>query len=393
MRYRELFTIEMLHDYFADGAARDIAIVPTSATRRVLAGCGLIAKQSGNRLFVVAPTDDGLSPRIAPAEGTEFCFMLEAGSSDFYSMSNVQFNAASGERFMFSNRGGGVADGRMYLHAQNALFNAGNAYAAGSFVRDGGGDCFEALADLAPGSSLGNAAQWRNVGAVAYADSAAVQQVCGDNVRLEVNPPSEVVSTQVFAFNPASGLFDVLRQSTAVPYSTTVSQHVISLADLSDDIYRITVNGSERMVYHRSRPDWQQAFGVARVFTGGGEAATHRVLNPDGTFISPVFSLRIAPLSVLWQYNARTDRVQRVFDSAAAIAFTAVAPRIFRSTLPQRLREQAYQSITIEYNDTNPLDPSRKIDIPMTAVPGFRNSERVLQNGTNYFANHVILNY
>jgi hypothetical protein len=393
MRYRELFTIELLHDYFADGAARRIRIVPAPETRPVLSGCGLLAKQSGNRLFVIARTDDGATPRIAPAGGTTLTFFLEAEDAKLFSLSHLRFNAAVGERYLFSNRDAGLVDGRLYLHADNDLFDAAKSYSVGSFVRDGAGDCHEALADLAPGSALNNPAQWRKLGKHAYADDAQLVRLCGDTVSLSVDPPSDVAAVSVFGFNAVSGEYDIDRRSEVHTHSAPVTSQSISLAGLNDELFRVSVNGTSHILYHRTKPDWQQAFGIVHVHIGGGETATHRVLQADGSFLSPVLAIRIAPASVLWQYNARTERVRRVFDAAAAIDFSNVEPRVFRSTLPQRLREQAYSGITVEYNDSNPLDPSKKIDIPMAVVPGLANSTLVEQNGTTYRANHVILNY
>jgi hypothetical protein len=393
MRYRELFTLELLHDYFADGAAKHIGILPARETRRVLSGCGLLAKQSGNRLFVLARTDDGMAPRIAPAEGTTLTFFLEAQEAKLFALSNLRFNATAGERFLFSNRDAGLVDGRLYLHARNDLFDAAKGYTVGSFVRDGAGDCHEALVDLAPGSALDNTAQWRKLGPFAYADQAQLVRLCGDAVSLPVDPPSDVVAVGVFGFNAVSGQYDIERRSEVYTHTAPVASQSALLAGLSDELFRVSVNGTSHTLYHRTKPDWQQAFGIVRVHIGGGESATHRVLQGDGSFLSPVFSIRIAPASVLWQYNARTERVRRVFDAAASIEFSNVEPRVFRSTLPQRLRELAYSGITVEYNDSNPLDPAKKIDIPLAAVPGPGNSALVEQSGTTYVANHVILNY
>ncbi|MCZ7558479.1 MAG: hypothetical protein M5R41_18990 [Bacteroidia bacterium] len=393
MRYRELFTIELLHDYFADGAARRIAIVPDRATRTVLAGCGTLAKQSGNRLFVIARTDDGTSPRVAPAAGSALTFFLHAEDASLFSLSQLRFNAAAGERFLFSNRDAGVVDGRLYLQPRNELFDNTKAYSLGRFVRDGAGDCHEALADLAPGSSLNNAQQWRKLGQLAYADDAQRVRVAGDTMVLPVDPPSDVVSVRVLGFNAANGQYDIEKRAEVFPYSVPVASQSVSLAALPDELFRVTVNDTGHTLYHRSAADWQQAFGIVRVYIDGGEAATHRVLHADGSFLSPVFAIRIAPASVLWQYNARTDRVRRVFDASATIEFSPVEARVFRSTLPQRLREQAYTGITVEYNDSNPLDPAKKIDIPLASVPGPGNSALVEQSGTTYVVNHVILNY
>lgn len=393
MRYRELFTIELLHDYFADGAARRIAIVPDRATRAVLAGCGMLAKQSGNRLYVIARTDDGTSPLVAPAEGSALTFFLRSEDAALFSLSQLRFNAAAGERFLFSNRAADVVDGRLYLQPQNDLFDNTKAYGLGRFVRDGAGDCHEALADLAAGSSLNNAQQWRKLGKLAYADEQQRTRVTGDTLILPVDPPADVVAVRVFGFNTASGQYDIEKHAEVHTYSVPVATQSIALAGMRDELFRVTVNGAGHTLYHRTAPDWQQAFGVVRVHIGGGESATHRVLHADGSFLSPVFTIRIAPASVLWQYNARTDRVRRVFDASATIEFSSVEARVFRSTLPQRLREQAYTGITVEYNDSNPLDPAKKIDIPLASVPGPGNSALVEQSGTTYVANHVILNY
>lgn len=394
MKYTNLCTVEILHDYYADTRARNLRLVPTAECAPLLAGSGIIPKMHRNRLLLVARSDDTDRPYLPVPVETPLTFRLEIDAPEVFALSNLPLDSTSPRRYLFPNRGGAVIDGVRYLHPSPPLFDASKAWAAGSFARDGSDICHESLADHAPGTSaIADPAQWRPVGEVGYAAAEHLVSMAGPQATLPVNPPVAEVTVTAFAFNPVSGLYDIPAVAQTITNDTAVQSQPFSFAQLPGGMYRVNVNGADTMYFHRPRQDWYDAAGFVQLVHGDSVSPSHRLLNNDGTFAHPVFILRIAPRSVLWQYHARSTRVKGVRDASGARVFGAAGPNLFRSTLPHRLQEAATDGMAIEFNDTEPVDPSKTIVIENIEVPGFRHLGSAVQNGTSYITSQVFLNF
>ncbi|MCB2206177.1 hypothetical protein KQI65_15650 [bacterium] len=396
MRYTDLCSIEILHDYHADGRARDCMLFPTAECLARLAGSGLLTKQHGNIFYVLAPTEDDSFPFLPIPSNIDFTFRLQTLASRFYAMSNLPLDPRGRKRYLFGNRLGTELGGKAYLHPSQPLFNAASDYPVGSFVRDGADLCYESLVDLSastPQNQLSETGSWREVGTVCYAVEENQCLFTGPEFLVDVQPAADVVTVELFALDAGTGLYDrsVFLESTR--HEAPVSRQRVSLQHVPEGVYRISVNAVEEMICLRPDDDWYDAIGFVRIAEGDAIPSTHRLLHNDGTFAHPRFTIRIAPLSVLWQYRAKTERVKNVLDSSGSISFTSPESGIFRSTLPQPLRETAYGSIVIEFNDTNPVDPLKTIQIENMEVPGLRDRGSAMQNGTSYITSQVTLNY
>jgi hypothetical protein len=60
-QYQVLVKLDIKHEYFADGNCRDLVIVPTAETDRLLQGHSLILKQSNSGFYIVADLDRNLT--------------------------------------------------------------------------------------------------------------------------------------------------------------------------------------------------------------------------------------------------------------------------------------------------------------------------------------------
>lgn len=68
MKYKKIFSIEVLNDYFPDGEGGNNRFVPTESCKRLLPQTGAFYKVWGNMLYVVTGVGkDGKSVREIPA--------------------------------------------------------------------------------------------------------------------------------------------------------------------------------------------------------------------------------------------------------------------------------------------------------------------------------------
>ena len=398
MRYRELFTVEVLHDYFADGKARTMLFTPTPACLVILKSNGLVIKFLDNKLYVLAQTPDGLKPlRDLPKPGV-FSFYIQPADADFFQYSNLPLKGNSTNRYYFSNRENALADGKIYLHALNPTFDNAIAHAVGEFVRSGTGNCYECLVNLAPdASTLTNKEQWRNLGKVAYATASHHRTFTGPVMNVPVVPAAKTVTVNVFGLDESTMQLDRLQYANTWVYEAEtepVASQQVSLAGLSAGIYRVNVNGVDHSVCYSPDNHWPGQVGLIEVFTHDTTPADYRLLDGAGQFRSPAFSIRMAAVSSLWQYVARTEGVKNIFDQTAnGIEFEQVAPFTFRSKLPLRLQEKPYDKLAMDYNNSDPPDPTRKVEITKLSVPGYRNQRTTRKDNTDYLVSELYLNY
>jgi len=84
MKYAPLFSLEIVHDYYADRRCSDFAIEPTLETERLLGNCRCVLKSlpNGLRILTQVQADTG-APFIPPMEGATFGFHLRLENPNF----------------------------------------------------------------------------------------------------------------------------------------------------------------------------------------------------------------------------------------------------------------------------------------------------------------------
>jgi hypothetical protein len=85
MFYKPLATVQIKHDFYADGLCPDFEIVPTEQTRRALRDCKLLCKVSEQGLLQIfhPVTDKNSTEILFPMAGFTFCFFLVLKNNTF----------------------------------------------------------------------------------------------------------------------------------------------------------------------------------------------------------------------------------------------------------------------------------------------------------------------
>lgn len=130
--YSELFRIDCLHGYFADGRCRSLALAPTAECARLLDRCGCIfrATVGGGTVYSSSPRLLGLFNETAP-----FAFDLISVGSELASYTEIapaQTAMPGAAVYYFSNlqdygaaAAGAVAAGSQWLHPPDDPFKGG----------------------------------------------------------------------------------------------------------------------------------------------------------------------------------------------------------------------------------------------------------------------------
>ena len=393
MKYTELFIVEILHDYYSAAKARGLRLEPTSACLQVLHNNGLSWKFYENKLYIISRTGDGLKPFTALQQETLFSFWLSQDSAEPMATANLPI--AQNQIYYFNNLNDEVVSGKRYIHARQDNFIAGNTYPLGSITVDGAGDCYESLANLAAGSSLATVTQWRKLGKVRYASPKHRIAVSGPSVNVPVNPAAKDINYTISVFNPLTKLYDTVVLAGLMHHTGNVTSQQIDLEKVPAGSYRININGVDNDVLLRPAYDWRNCIGLVEIWhhDAAVDPAFQLLDNITGNFKKPLFTIRLAAASVIWQFVARTAKVTSVYDKTSAIETEAGGPNRFRTKLPQRLSEIPYNQFRMEYQ-SNPMDPPKKLDEePVLPMPGLLHWQKLNKNSTDYMVSETYLNY
>ncbi|NEP52147.1 MAG: hypothetical protein F6K65_26460 [Moorea sp. SIO3C2] len=103
MRYKQLFELSILHDYYRDKVCPDLSVEPTPECSRVLRGHRLIVKNKVNGIVVIAPVDSEHKPWVELAEDLRFTFILKIKNQDFLDFTDIEWKPVDNVSYLFSN--------------------------------------------------------------------------------------------------------------------------------------------------------------------------------------------------------------------------------------------------------------------------------------------------
>lgn len=99
MKYETLFTLELLHDYYADRRCGDFLLEPTTATQKLLANARCVLKPFSNGLRVLMPVDF-----IALPADAVFGFQLRLQNPNFALFTDLS-EVAGAAALLYRNNG------------------------------------------------------------------------------------------------------------------------------------------------------------------------------------------------------------------------------------------------------------------------------------------------
>lgn len=391
MKYKVLFSIGVLHDYFTGGTGSSFVFTPTPACKQLLSSIGALIKVHNHELLVVVKEDGTDKPFIPLPDNALFEFYWQPIDAQFFSY--TQLDIPSGKRLYWHNHQPNTRNGIGYLHALPPAFNNANAYTAGSFVTGAAETCFEALVNLAAGSNLGNANQWANRGQTVYADTSGLLDCKGPVAMLPVTPASHEIVLEIHSHFAGGQPIGKLLRSETITLEKPVTEYGINLTGMPVGLYQVVVNGNAHILYADNTRDWYHHAGIIAIGHFAHLNDTYRLIAPDGKLESPQYTVRLAPRAVIWQYQARTDAVKTVSDENNAVVFAQTGTGQFTSQLPVRLNREPYRHMVLEYNNTSPPDANKTVKIKNLPVPDGSRLGSIRQNDTDYLLAITHLHY
>ena len=103
MLYKQLFELNILHDYYQSQVCPDFSIEPTTECSKILSGHRLIVKNKVNGIVVIAPVDSEQKPWIELADNLQFTFILKLKTKDFLDFTDIDWKPAGNVIYQFTN--------------------------------------------------------------------------------------------------------------------------------------------------------------------------------------------------------------------------------------------------------------------------------------------------
>jgi hypothetical protein len=381
-RYKILFMVELLNEFYSSNASNDFIIVPTTETIKIMQGHQMLSKFIGNRLIILIKVDSSQKPIIELKPDIKFSFYLLLQNPYFYNVTNV--NHSSSHVYYLSNLNGNEAEGMLYLSLPVAAYEAAKEYKVGDIVNDGSADVFEAIKPSDNGNQHPTTESdfWRSKGKKQFVSSQDTREIAGSNLRL-VLPISTEFLTRIFRFNQATGQYDLQVRNDKQTYLVPRTNILIDLSGIAPGTYRIEVNNESRLVYVDDSALQQRIFGVLEIHNNLIHPDAFSLLNAANIPNGKTYSIQFASRSVLWKYYARTTDITAINDTL--FTFSSPAAKEFVSTTPIPLKEKPAHALTAQSATLG--------TIKSVAQPGGDMLNRTTVNGVEYFVAEKFLNY
>jgi hypothetical protein len=355
--YKIVFRLELLHEYFADEAAKHLSVIPSEATSQLLRNHELKWKQSGNFLLVAAKTDSTGKPVKPWTPETKFVFYVLSENGLFQNITNPSPTPSAKNTYWLSNFSGNemeepVSGGgnisRLHLSKPIATHVSATVYQPGRLVIDGGTDeLYECLKTTTGGTLLSNTSFWRKRGKKQYITTADTETIVSSQLLFAVSSPATVFQIRWLGLTASNGTMNTeLRAAEIQKFETATNKISVSLHKIPAGRCRIEVNGESVIVVVKDTSLVSTPVAVVELMSDVGTNADFSLLNA-GVVADKRFTVRFCNKSVLWKYVAKTNDVTAINDSSSTLSFTnTLSPREFLSTAPYPLKEQPIKTIS-----------------------------------------------
>jgi hypothetical protein len=407
LNYKIIFTINLLHDYYADGKSRDFTIAASPETEELLRSMGMLARSTDHGLVIMAREGDTPGTCFIPIKkNANLCFYMKLKPGQFVNYTNIEWNPVSGQRFYFSNRTNNKRGTILNLSKPVAAYADTVTYAPGALAKDPlSNDIYEA----AKGSSNADKhaltpanAFWNKLGDIQYTTAEGdLLDVCGAQYFFSLTASS--FSIEIFGLNRTTGAFDVpMAPLQTQRFDDPVDGVPIDMTGLDKGRYAVTVNGVTKFVYCDAALKSNEICGVIEIFCdldGANDYAFATEAAPVPPATQPVFTIKRCDYTIrfrnrrtVWKYIVKTANVTAIqdenLDAAKRYTFNKTGLE-FVSDKPIPFTETPIKLFKPQFA-AGPSDPS---PLPNAAGDMLKKTKLNLADNYEYYCAEIYLNF
>jgi hypothetical protein len=398
--FGNLFTVELLHQFYANLLCPDFSITPSVKTQQVLNNHKAIAKQYKNQLIVGLKTEayTGIQSTLNPISlkpftkidtGLQMTFFMSLNNSLFFNYTNLpSASSVPGNIYYFTNRNNNLSNGKNLLSSKILPYQSASTYMAGDLVVDGTGTVFCAILSSNSGSPFGtaDANHWVKIDTNQYPTAADVLQWMPTKSTYRFDSPQNHADISVLGYDTGTGLYTKSFISKTINFNSTLPSFTIDLSSLDTGKYFLTVNGLRpQWIYINDELSSGTTFGVIDIYHDALPSPAQLV---DGTplLLSPKYSIYFLNRATIWKYTLVSPTAGSISVPLNKYQFAntlSSTQSFFISQTPIPLTDTPLQlTLTLGVHQYTPIacaDPQRLTNIK--------------QAGDNYPCSEIFLNY
>ncbi len=378
-----LFTIELLHKYYANQLCPDFSITTSSKTQQAIAGQRAVVKQYHNKLYAGVQSV-GASPFIPVDNGLQMTFYLWLNNPVFVNYTNLAASYSPGDVFYFTNRNNNSANGKDFLSAPLSAYDNTVSYAPGDVAADNAGNVYTAIRSnsQADQHALADTGYWAAVDNNQYTSGADLLQYFSSVSTYSFTALQAAVNVSVLGYSSLTGAYNSPVFNSSVSFTNPVPSFTLDLSSLPPGKYSLTVNGVQQWIYINDELLSNRPFAVIDIFNAATPASCNLV-DGAGKLLSPPYSIYFLNRSTLWKYILPVSETGAITDNGGVYTFATAANNI-TSTAPIPLHDQL-PSFKLTPPTGSPISPLPGADPQRLAS--------LTQAGDTYPCSEIFLNY
>jgi hypothetical protein len=359
-KYKILFMVDLLNEYYANLQCRDFSVLPSAETSRILQNHQMLFKTIGNKLVVLVKVQTGAGnedkPVVPIAAETKFLFYLDLNQPLFTTITNLDSDGLRlNQRYYFSNLHQNNSGNALHLSQQIAAFKNTDAYSPGDLADDGGGIIYECIQKSAGGNDTGDPAFWFQRGTDQYVSSGDMMNCITRNNRFQATVAATKFTIQVFGMDASSSKYTLPVPITKniVLCDMATREVPVDLSELTPGRYKIQVNADVFDVFVDDTVIYRNLFGVIEIFNHLPATSDFALLDNTGKVKDILvggnlqwlrFQVRFANRLAFWKYITPRQGVKAITDKTNTYQFVQspalpAKPDFFQSDLPIPIRE------------------------------------------------------
>lgn len=321
IRYRILAQVDLLHDYYADGACPDFSLSPSAHTAALLSERRLRWKVVGNKLLVLAQVDENGKAIAQLPPDLRLIFHMDLVGSAFLSVSGLDAAALRTRRFHFTNLAdnavGNAPNQVLNLSRALAAFDPARAYLPGDFARFNNAtfECIQAGTGQAPNAP--NSAFWALKGSPQYASRADMIPFLPALSNFTLTVPARAFRIRIFGLDPAADTYTLLIREDVMPVSALEPSRnaQADLGGLPPGRYRLDINGEIFEAWFEDEAVARSAFGVIEIFNHLASNDAYSLVDGSGTVREITYAIRFSNRRAYWKYVTPLRKVDSILVS------------------------------------------------------------------------------
>lgn len=318
-KYKILFMVELLHDYYANQQCRDFDVVPSPETIRLMKDRQMMFKLVGNKMVVLVKVyADGLDadkPFVSISPEDKFLFYLQLNRPSFNIVTNLDTDKLRDrKRYYFTNLHQNNLSGGLDLTQKIVPIIGSADYVPGDFTGAAVNKVYECIKSTNQTHNPPDATYWFDRGSQQYVSG---NDMLTPKTRMEnftLTTAAKLFNVEVLKLNLTNDQYDIavpIADNTVTSVDDT-NQVQVRFSELVPGRYKVKINTEEFDLFIDDLAVHSNAFGIVEIFSHFTNGTPFAFLDNTGKVKDKMigntpewlkYQIRFANRLAYWKFN------------------------------------------------------------------------------------------